>query len=287
MNVTAEYLSYKPYLLVIAYNMIGQVQEAEDLVQDSFEDILNIKPKDIKSVKSYLTRIVINKSIDRLTSLKKQRENYPALWLPEPYITIEGEDQESKDILPYSFMHLLEKLNPVERAVVILREAFDYEYEQLGSLCDLTAENCRQILHRAKAKLKGHSESVSGKTEANSKLLNSFLRACLSNDTAALSTLLKEDVMLYSDGGGKVVAARKLLQGISGVVRFLLGVTRKTLDKWSAARQVVVNGAPALLMPDNNNVYMIFIPQIENGQISRIFLMRNPDKIFLKNPVTE
>lgn len=287
MDITSEYTSLKRYLFATAYNMTGQVHEAEDIVQDAFEDVLKKKQADVQNAKSYLTRIVVNKSIDRLTILKKERENYPALWLPEPYIT-ESESTQPSDILSYAFLHLVEDLNPVERAVFILRESFDYSYDEIASLCEITTDNCRQVLHRAKAKLR--QAVVPGddrNNESNGQLMREFLKACLSQDTARLSELLKEDIILYSDGGGKVVAARKILEGIGGVVKFLQGIARKTLEKWTGTRQVFVNNQAALLMPDDNGIYMVLIPHTEGGKLSRLFIMRNPDKIFVRDSVTK
>jgi RNA polymerase sigma-70 factor, ECF subfamily len=180
-------------------------------------------------------------------------------------------------------------LNPVERAVFILRESFDHSYEEIASLCGITTDNCRQILHRAKAKVKQTSASAGEdvRTKPDEQLLQEFLKACLTKDTTRLSELLKEDVVLYSDGGGKVVAARRILEGISSVVKFLYGIIRKTFEKWSGSRQVFVNNQRALLMPDDNGIYMVLIPHAEGGKLSRLFIMRNPDKIFFEDPVTK
>lgn len=111
--------------------MTGQVHEAEDLVQDAFEDVLKKNPDGVQNAKPYLTRIVMNKAIDRLQHLKKQRELYPALWLPEPNIT--QKENTNHDILSYVFLHLMEALNHVARAVLILRESFDYAYEEIAT----------------------------------------------------------------------------------------------------------------------------------------------------------
>lgn len=281
MDVIPHYTSLKPYLFSIAYNMTGQIQEAEDIVQDAFEDILKKAADDIKNARSYLTRIVINKSIDRLTHLKKQRQQYPALWLPEPYIT--ESEKNTEDILSYAFLHLMEELNAVERAIFILRESFDYSYDDIAAICQVSVDNCRQILHRARQKLKQPALAATGKKAGtNEKILQEFLAASLSHDSTRLSALLKEDVLLYSDGGGKVVAARKVLEGISSVGKFLFGIIRKGFDKWAAARNIAVNGEPALLMPDQDGVYMILIPHFKEGKVAEIFLMRNPDKISLR-----
>lgn len=287
MDITSQYKQLKPFLFATAYNMTGQVHEAEDLVQDAFEDVLKKKELDVQNVKSYLTRIVINKAIDRLTRLKKNREQYPALWLPEPYIT-ESESAQNADVLPYAFLYLIESLNPVERAVFILRESFDYTYEEIASLCEISTDNCRQILHRAKTKVKqapasGHVHEA----QTGEALLQEFLKACLSQDATRLSELLKEDVILYSDGGGKVSAARKILEGISKVTRFISGIIKKGFNKWSGARQIFVNNEPALLMPDDQRVHMVLIPYTDAGKVSKLFIMRNPEKIFVQDPVTK
>jgi len=285
-DIAYKYTSFKPYLFAIAYNMTGQVHEAEDIVQDAFEDILRKKDLNIQNAKSYLARIVVNKSIDRLASLKKAREQYPAHWLPEPLIA-EPEDPEHSDILPYAFLYLAEALNPVERAVFILRESFDHSYEEIAALCDITTDNCRQILHRARVKVNKLASERAPEGQTDEQLLGEFLKACLTGDATRLSELLKEDVVLYSDGGGKVPAARKILKGVSKVSKFLYGVISKTFEKWSGARQVRVNNQPALLVPEDNGIYMILIPHPEGGRLSKLFIMRNPDKIILGIPVTK
>jgi RNA polymerase sigma-70 factor, ECF subfamily len=287
MEIASQYRSLKPYLFATAYNITGQVHEAEDIVQDAFEDVLNKKDPDVQNVKSYLTRIVINKSIDRLNTLKKAREEYPSLWLPEPYIT-EAENPQYADVLPYAFLYLIELLNPVERAVFILRESFGKSYDEIASLCGVTVDNCRQVLRRARVKMKQAAQSPGdNQGPSNEELVQEFLLACLTGNTNRLSELLKQDVILYSDGGGKVVAARKILEGFSKVTKFLTGIINKTLEKWSGARRIIVNNQPALLIPDGDGIYMVLIPQAEGGKLARLFIMRNPDKIFLSDPVTK
>ncbi len=167
MNLTDQYTTLKPFLFAIAYNMTGQVQEAEDIVQDAFTDVLIKQPEAVRNPKSFLTRIVMNKAIDRLGVLKKERAHYPALWLPEPYIT-QRHGHDSTDILSYAFLHLLEALNPLERAVFILREAFDHSYEDIAELCGITVENCRQVLHRAKSKVTATPVKTVGKKASRS-----------------------------------------------------------------------------------------------------------------------
>lgn len=281
MQIADDYRSIRPYLLAVAYNITGRVQEAEDIVQDAFEDLITSPPTHVRSLKSYLTRIVVNKSIDRINALKRQRDSYPGIWLPEPYI-IESDNDVNADVLPYAILHALESLNPVERAVVILREAFNYSYEDIAEICDVTTENCRQILHRAKPKLKGNLRpaTVDPKIEL---LMKEFLNASLTQDTSKLSQLLRQDVVLYSDGGGKVIAARRVLDGLAAVGKFMLGIIRKAMGIWSEAKVVNVNGQPGLLVSDANAVYVVVMFGIHDDKITEIFLMRNPEKIFYKN----
>src|ERR1044072_5119885 len=153
MNLAEKYVALRSYLWTIAYDMTGEIQEAEDIVQDGFEIISGLKEEAVNNPKAYFTRIIINKSIDRQKELQKQRTNYTGTWLPEPYITF-GDEPLNESILPYAMMHLAEQLNPVERAVFILREAFSYSYAEIAEFCDLTEANCRQLLHRANGKIK-------------------------------------------------------------------------------------------------------------------------------------
>lgn len=282
MPIADDYRTLRPYLLAVAYNITGRVQEAEDIVQDTFEDVITSPPKDVRNVKSYLTRIVVNKSIDRVNALKKQRDSYPGIWLPEPYI-IESDKDPNADILPYAILHILENLNPVERAVVILREAFTYSYEDIADICGITTDNCRQILHRAKPKLKDPIRPTAENHANVEKLLKEFLNASLTQDSSKLSELLRQDVVLYSDGGGKAIAARKMLDGFFAVGKFVLGIIRKAVGMWSDAKVVNVNGQPGLLVSDVNSVYVVVMATVVEGKITEIFLMRNPEKIFYKN----
>lgn len=285
MNIDADYKSLKSYLFAIAYNMTGEVHEAEDLVQDSFEDALKKGHDHVRNVKSYLTRIVMNKAVDRLGQLKKEREHYHGVWLPEPYITTQEETKDGSDILPYAFLHFMEELNPIERAVFILRKAFEYSYEDIAELCGISVENCRQILHRIKPKIKQPAKGQAARQlDVSQNLLDEFIKACLKNDTSELSAFLREEVKLYSDGGGKAAAARNILVGIPKTVKFLHGIIRKEFGKWSLARPISVNGTPAYLVPDGQGVYMIFMPEFKDGKVLKIYQMRNPEKIILKNP---
>src|SRR5574337_752226 len=214
MNSTAETITeLRPYLFRIAYNMTGIVEEAEDLVQDAFEKWFSRSGEEVKNPKAYLARLVVNSSIDRLEQLKRECETYTGTWLPEPYMVEENESTLPE--LDFGLLFLLERLNPAERAVFILRESFSEEYEAIVELTGLSPENCRQLLHRAKEKLHGRSTgTVDPSTQK--QLVEAFLFALQMQDRSALENILRRDIEFHSDGGGKRAAALKSLLGKIG-----------------------------------------------------------------------
>jgi RNA polymerase sigma-70 factor (ECF subfamily) len=281
MNITAAFHQWRAYLFSVAYNITGQVQEAEDIVQSCFEDVLQAMPADIRNEKTYLARMVANKSIDRVNQLKKERAVYTGYWLPEPYITTEQQAAENTELLPYGLLHAMEMLNPVERAVLILREAFDFSYSELAEICNTSEENCRQLLHRAKTKVKKSRENAKPVSDKMKQLLQSFLDACTRENATDLSHLLKEDIVVYSDGGGKAQAALHTIHGQQTVVKFLLGLVRKTQPLALTVQWLWANGQPAALLLQDGRPDTLLTLEMEGEQIRSLFFVRNPDKIFL------
>ena len=157
MVITTQILHLRPYLFRMAYDMLGMIEEAEDVVQDVYEKWMSVDS--VKDPKAYLGRMTVNKSIDRLQELKKQRESYTGPWLPEPYITL---DADQPPTLEYGLLFLLERLNPLERAVFILRESFSEDYRRIAELTGVSADNCRQLLHRAREKTRLSESSTGG-----------------------------------------------------------------------------------------------------------------------------
>jgi RNA polymerase sigma-70 factor (ECF subfamily) len=277
MELTAEITDLRPYLFGIAYNMLGAIEEAEDIVQDVFEKWLTVK--EAKVAKAYLGRMVVNRSIDRLNALKMERENYTGFWLPEPYITME---QDTTPTIEYGLLVLLERLNPSERAVFILRESFSEEYETIAGLTGLSPDNCRQLLHRAHEKLE---RSVAKPVDPmqQRQLTEAFLYALQSRDVDALGRLLRSDIELYNDGGGKRAAALKPLFGIGKVLKFLIGVAK--LPEAQAEefdyRPAFINGNPAALLFRRSSGELDSVQYVEpeDGIIARLHYVRNPDKL--------
>ncbi len=281
MSATADIISLRPYLFRIAYSMTGVVEEAEDLVQDAFEKWLKREGEEVKNPKAYLARIVVNSSIDRVEELKREREMYTGPWLPEPYI---AEEQEpSLPALDFGLMFLLERLNPAERAVFILRESFDEAYESIAELTGFTPENCRQLLHRAHEKTQRRSTRPVD-PEAQKKLVEAFLLAMQQQDRSLLENLLRQDIALYADGGGKRAASIRPLEGFEMVFKFLYGVVELNKGIPFSYRFAWVNGRPAALLMNESNGELdsaLTIDFDESG-ISSLYFIRNPDKLVIR-----
>lgn len=280
MELTPEIFSLRPYLFSISYNMLGMVEEAEDVVQDVFEKWMSAS--EVLDAKAYLARIAVNQSINRLKELRKIRENYVGMWLPEPYITLEPEPVPT---LEYGMLFLLERLNPNERAVFILRESFSEEYTSIAAITGLSAENCRQLLHRAHEKL-GRSKPLQVDPEKQRAFTIAFLTALHGQDRSELNQLLRNDIELYSDGGGKRAAALKALFGLEKVVKFLLGVTQlpEAQENQFEYRSVYVNGRPAALLFNRTTEQLDSMQYVEmtEEEITKLLFVRNPDKLKIK-----
>jgi RNA polymerase sigma-70 factor (ECF subfamily) len=260
--------------------------EAEDVVQDAFEKLLKNPGREVAEPKAYLARMVVNGSMDRLEARRKEREAYPGPWLPEPLMQ-ERDEQATADILPYALLCLLEQLSPKERAVLLLREAFDHDYAQIAALCGIREDHCRQLLHRAKEKVQRPLKSPRSHEAEQQRLMQAFLQATFTGDLTTLSALLHRDIVLYTDGGGKASAARNPLHGAETVAKFFAGFGKRPEAATVTHSFASVNGAPALLLWQDGAIISAFMPDLEDGLVSTLYVMRNPDKIFFSGPVTK
>lgn len=275
MNIPENIDAVRPYLFTIAYNMLGDIQQAEDVVQDILEKWLNLNPAEIVQPKAYLTRMTINKSIDVLHKLKVERETYKGLWMPEPFLSEIAEEET----LDYGILFLLEKLNERERAVFVLKEGFNLPYEEIAEMLQLNQGQCRQLLHRAKEKV--HSPKKSNKVDAqqHQKLLEAFLIAVHEKKFTQLKEYFREEIVLYSDGGGKVGAALKPIAGVGKVIKFLAGVMGLDPESEYSAKPVILNNRIGTLIFRNGELDTIFYIEVEDNKILHLYSMRNPDKL--------
>src|SRR5215211_2764829 len=240
----------RPLLFSIAYRMMGSVMEAEDAVQEAYLRWQRASEDEVRSPSAYLSKVVTRLCIDRLRSARVRREQYVGPWLPEPVLGEQaqeiGEQADLEDSLSMAFLVLLESLTPVERAVFLLREVFDYEYAEIASLVDKSEANCRQISHRATQSVAARRPRFESSPQQEERLMEGFLQASLCGDMEALLELLSDDVTLYSDGGGKTRAALRPVYGADNVARFLTGILNN-IPPGFTVRQSRVNGRPGLV----------------------------------------
>jgi RNA polymerase sigma-70 factor (ECF subfamily) len=279
MASTDTFTQYRPLLFSIAYRMLGSAMDAEDMVQESFLRWQAADTVGVDSPKAFLTTIVTRLCIDQWRSASRQREDYIGPWLPEPVLTENFQDPSPMaESLSIAFMTLLESLSPLERAVYLLREVFDYDYAEVAKIVDKSEVNCRQMVSRAKAHLAAHRPRFEARPEEHSRLMMEFAQACATGDLDGLLSLLAEDAVVMSDGGGKVSAARNPVNGRNKVARFMLGVLSKRPDGF-AVQARVINGQLAFIGYNNSQPYSIQTMEVDNGQIRRIFIILNPEKL--------
>lgn len=269
--------SLRPLLTTYAYNILGSYEDARDVVQDAFLKFIKVNEADIENKKAYLVRSVINLSINLKNRYKKRFENYPGEWLPEPVATEKADTGIIKEeILSYSLMVLLEKLNPKQRAVFILKEAFDYEHEEIAEVLGISVENSRKILSRAKEQL--HTPDHISDRKAPADYLNKYMDVIRTGDTKKLEQLLTNEITVISDGGGKAVAFINPVSGKKRVTALLLGVYNKYYANVRIEMKQV-NHEPALFYYDDNKLVTCQIFIIENDIITNVYFIRNPDKL--------
>ena len=273
---------YKNRLFPYAYNIIGDSMAAEDLVHDVLNRYFIETPSHVQKPESYLTRAVINNAINHKNLLRTKLESYPGHWLPTPVLTedmiYKRADQE--EILNYSLLVLLEKLNAKERAVFILRETYEYSHEEIASILEIKAEHSRQLFKRSKKKLDQKIEFVLADYDSGQKqILEQLTEAILNNNLEKVKHVLAEDVKTISDGGEKVSAARKMLIGPNRVTRFLQAIYGKYLPDSTQMEFTQINHLPAITFSVNGSVFRCMMFDIQNGKIKNIFIVVNPDKL--------
>jgi RNA polymerase sigma-70 factor (ECF subfamily) len=279
------YKAYKPLLFSLAYHMLGSVMDAEDIVHDAFLALNSVQKEDIRNLKSYLCKIVSNRCIDTLRSARAKREVYVGPWLPEPLVADPAPNDPmqlviNKDTVSTAFLLLMEKMTPTERAVFVLREALNYDYEEIAEIVGKTSANCRQIFRRSKQRLSqsGLTTAEAENAEQKNALIERFVNALGTGDTEQLLEMLSADIVLYSDGGGKVTAAVHPIAGQDRVLRFLLGLLAKVPADFSF-RFAPVNGGPGILAFAEGKLLNVVSFSVREGQIRNVYITVNPDKL--------
>jgi RNA polymerase sigma-70 factor (ECF subfamily) len=270
----------RPYLFAIAYRMLGSVAEAEEVVQEAFARYLatDVEPE---SPRAYLATVTTRLAIDELRSARARREVYPGEWLPEPIVDDDtARHAEMSDSLSLTFLHLLEKLAPVERAVFLLREVFDYPYEEVARIVGKTPENTRQILARAHAHVQEGRKRFEVSREERDEVARRFLAAWERGETGALVELLAPDATLYGDGGGKGPGILAPLVGAERIANAIVGWGRRAGELGLVHRWAVVNGDPGLVFSSaDGRVVWVSALEIADGVVVALRSILNPDKL--------
>lgn len=280
MNRLEAFSQHRSLLFGIAYRMLGSVSDAEDIVQEAW---LRWQPvnETVQSPKAFLSSLVTRLCIDHLRSARVQREQYVGTWLPEPLVTesIIKDSAELAESLSFSFLMLLECLSPIERAVFLLREVFDYDYDDIAKMVGKSVSNCRQIVHRARQHLMLRRPTISLNPHAKDILIEQFLTYWNQGDLQSLVALMAEDITFWSDGGGKVVAAQKPLYGCIKVARFLVAIRRSRVTLTLVPQVVVINGQPGIINLVDEKPHSVFSFDIVSERIQSIFAVVNPKKL--------
>jgi RNA polymerase sigma-70 factor (ECF subfamily) len=279
----------RPRLFSLAYRMLGSATDAEDVLQDAWLRLSSADTADVRSPKAFAATIVTRLCLDRLKSARARREAYVGPWLPEPVLTggevAPDELAERSESVTLAFLVLLETLSAEERAVFLLKEAFDYEHAEIARVLGTTAANSRQLFHRARAKIRpaAAGRDAAGESEARRAVAARFAQAFRAGDASGLAQLLAADVTFVADGGGKVASARRPLAGRDDVLKFLVGLNRAARATGLASRASLhlteVNAEPAIVLRVGDQLDGVFVLSIEADAITGIRVVRNPDKL--------
>ena len=279
----ATFEQYRGLLFSIAYRMLGSVADAEDMLQETFIRWQQTKDDNIRSPRAFLVTIISRLCVNHLQSARVQREEYIGEWLPEPIMTDPGSDPlgmlKIDESVSMAFLILLERLTPIERAVFLLREVFEYEYAEISAILGQSEPNCRQILRRARQHVEAMRPRFRTSEGKKKELLERFLKATTSGDMEGLVVLLASDVVLQSDGGGKGIAVPNLIHGVDNVARGVMGALQKLLPKNLVIRLAQINGEPGIVSYLNRKPFSVLTFDAGETQIRAIYVLTNPEKL--------
>lgn len=284
MTAPADFEPHRRYLAGLAYRMLGSVAEAEDVVQDAYLRWQSATDDAIASPRAFLSRIVTRLCLDRLKSARARREQYVGTWLPEPLVE-DGPPpadatMELADDLSIALLVTLERLSPLERAAFLLHDVFDMEFAEIAAVLERSEAAVRQLAARARDHVRSGRARFEPSRDASARLTQAFQAALIAGDVEALSRLLAEDAVFYSDGGGKRTAAINPIYGRAKILRFLAGIRMKR--SWPLTTAVVhpvtINGLPGFLVRSSDGVETLAL-ELDGDHIAAIYAVRNPDKL--------
>lgn len=278
-NQTDEFEAHRPRLVRLAYRMLGSMLEAEDIVQDAWLRWWRADRGTVATPGAYLTRIVTRLCLDVLKSARVRRETYIGPWLPEPVVEPE-DDAMRADNLTLTLMLALERLSPLERAAFLLHDVFDVPLGEVAATLEREPAAVRQLAARARKHVRDGRPRYDVSREEGERIAQAFFAASTKGDIDTLRGLLAENVVILSDGGGKVLAFRNPIIGLDRALRLFAGLSRKFADKMpNDIRPVWIDGLPGYISQGRGDVLQTTALEIEDGRITAIYITRNPDKL--------
>ena len=269
-------------LLRLAYSMLGSLSEAKDIVQDAYLKWSSVNDNKVHSPSAFLSTMVSRLCLDQLKSARVRRREYIGTWLPEPVVTSGWQKpdiySELTESLTIAMLHVMEQLTPVQRAVFLLHDVFDYSFNEIAEILGRSPESCRKAAQRSRESLKQHRPEKKHTDGEHQDKIEMFIRGIQSGDIEQVKQVLAKDAILYSDGGGKVAAVRKPITGQKKINRFLKTVTRKAPPD-AEVRFVHINGKPGLATLLDGSVNGAWTFHFNNSMIERIYIIRNPEKL--------
>ncbi len=284
------FVAHRSLLFTVAYEMLGSAADAEDVVQETWlrwADLGAAAREDVRDSRAYLVRIVTRQALNRLRTMARQREEYVGEWLPEPLLTSPdvAEDVELAESVSFAMLTVLETLGPTERAVFVLREVFETPYDEIAEAVGKTSAAVRQIAHRAQAHVVARRPRVQVSRAEQEAVVERFLAAVRGGDLQGLLDVLAPDVVVVSDGGGVVAAAKRPIEGADRVGK-LLGLLAKSVVDFEAI-PMWLNGAAAARFELDGELYGVANMVIEDGRITRMYAILNPHKLARLNEEAE
>jgi RNA polymerase sigma-70 factor (TIGR02957 family) len=284
-ELAEDFEAQRPRLFWLAYRLLGSASEAEDAVQDAYLRLHAVDPALIESLPPWLTKVLTNLCLNRLTSARARREVYPGPWLPEPVLTDDRtlgpqETAEQRESVSIALLSLMERLSPTERAAFVLREAFAYSHFEIAEILETSEPNVRQLYRRARQRLGEPRQRFQPDLEQWRRLVDRFFTAARAGDVAGLVEILTADVTSTADGGGKVSAARRPVSGRDRMARYVAGAFSRNVPQLRLRLDVAeVNGEPAVLAFDGETLAGVLCFEIVGDQIAALRAVANPDKL--------
>ncbi|WP_338503955.1 sigma-70 family RNA polymerase sigma factor [Sphingomonas kaistensis] len=273
----ADFKAQRPRLLRLAYRMLGSLSEAEDVVQDAWPRWAAVNGG-VDVPAAYLTRIVTRLCLDQLKSARVRREEYVGAWLPEPLLQ-QADEEGIADDVTLTLMMAMERLSPLERAAFLLHDIFETPLNEVALTLDRDPAAVRQLASRARRHVSEARPRYVLSPESASQLVRAFHEASTKGDLKMLSGILADEVAVFSDGGGRVLAFRNVVRGMDRVLRLFQGLARKAAYRPQLLRTVMIDGLPGFVSVDRGAVLQTTALEVRDGKITALYIVRNPDKL--------